>query len=432
MDFDVPLARGLFHGTICVPPSKSIHQRALVLSALAETAPRLLVPGTPPGQAPEVGDDVRHLTHAMDQVGGWSGDAWGASRASLTLDAGEGGTGFRFLMALATLRPRGARTRITGRPVLCQRPHEPLGQALRSLGGHVRRRRSGSRRVVGGGMRLAPVHLDAGISSQFASALLLIAPRIGGLHLGLRGRVVSRPYLDLTVNMLRRFGIDVEVAEDDRGLRYVVSPGVPRADTIEMDADASAAAGLVAAAALTGGRVEIPGLRMDATQADLALLPVLERMGARVASTADGVAVEGPAASAGENTPRLQAAGDIDLTDATDLLPVVAALAAVAEGQTRIHGASHARRKESDRVATSVAAIRALGGTVAVDAADTLTIDGGPLQGGVVQVAGDHRIAFGFGVLGLVVPGVRLRDAEVVTKSHPDFLTQVSRIADGS
>ncbi|MDJ0974789.1 MAG: 3-phosphoshikimate 1-carboxyvinyltransferase [Planctomycetota bacterium] len=422
MDFEVPVAHGAFRGSIPVPASKSVWQRALVLRALADTP--VAVRAHAASAAP-TGDDVRALDTSLTSIGGWHANALGADRITRRADLGLGATGFRFMLPLAALRPRGARTLVTGGRGLLVRPHRPLLNALVRRGVRLKRRHSGAIRVLGGGYTGGRVVLDGSLSSQYASALLLAAPRTGGIELCFAGPCVSRPYLGLTLDALRAFNIECE-AEGLDGSRGTVrvAAGVPARDVLDVPPDASAAAGLFAAAALTQSAVRVPGLTREGAQADLALLGILERMGARVTSDDAGVQVEGTGA-------RLASPGPVDLTDAPDLLPVVAALAAAADGRTRIHGVGHARGKESDRVATSAAAIRALGGR-AEAADDALTVTGGALEGGRVDVAGDHRIAFAFGALGLAVPGVRLSGAQAVGKSHPGFLDDLARIAAGS
>lgn len=421
MDFAVSAARAPLVGAVAVPASKSLLQRLLALNCLADEPLTLeLPPGPPPG------DDVRRLTAATARLGRWQGApgaGWlGGERASLTLDLGLGATGFRLALALAALRPPGARTLVRGRPALLARPHRMLARALERLGVALKRRSSGAYRVHGGlGTTPAPraLRVPCRTSSQHLTALLLIAPRIGGLRLTLLDRPVSRPYLALTLALLRDQGVAVEAGALDRpGGRLEVAAGAPRGGRVRVEPDASAAAYVWAAAALTGGSAWVPGLAATSAQADAALLPLLARMGARVEAADDGSArVTGPGGG-------LRAAGDVDLTDAPDLLPLAGALAAAAEGTTRLVGVAHARVKESDRVATTARALVALGGRV-TEHDDGLTIEGGGLRGGPVDAAGDHRLALAFGVLGLVLPGTVVRGAEAVAKSQPGFLAQL-------
>ncbi len=420
MDVTVVSASAPVQGGRRVPASKSLHQRALLLRAMSEEETRLEASEAVPG------DDVRRLRVALDALGPrWSAGALGGSRERLEVDLGLGATGFRFCMAAAALRPEGAATLVTGHPSLRARPHAVLRRALIALGGRVKRRHSGAMRVLGGGVRGRTLSLRADVSSQYASALLLIAPRIGGLELTLLDRPVSRPYLELTVQVLEAFGVGVEAEGlDDAGGRIVVASAEPRADVFPVEADASCAAPWWAAAALTGGEAWVEGLPAGSRQADTALLGILERMGAGVGDGPGGVAV----VRGGED---LAGAGSVDLRDASDLVPLVGILAAAARGESRITGAGHVQHKESDRLRTVAAGISALGGRAEIEGTD-LVIRGGGLTGGRVDVAGDHRIALAFGVLGLRVPGVVLHGAEAVDKSYPSFLGDLAAAAGGS
>jgi 3-phosphoshikimate 1-carboxyvinyltransferase len=420
-DFAVPTARTPVRGAFTVPPSKSLQQRALVLAALADGDVRLELAGREPP-----GDDVLGLGAALERLGRWTGGALGTSRERLVLDLGLGATGLRFATALAALRPPGARTLLRGAPRLLRRPHGPLLRALTRLGARWKRRRSGSIRVLGGGMRGRELSIPAGPSSQYASALLLVAPRIGGLSLRFSGPPVSLAYLRMTLDALRAFGVPCreEGLDGPRG-RVEASAAAPRCERFAVEPDASAAAAWWTAAALTGGEAWVLGLPRSSSQPDVALLGILERMGAVVDR-----GPEGSARVAGSGT-WLRAPGDVDLGNAPDLVPLVAVLAASAEGATRIRGAAHARAKESDRLATVAAGLRALGGAVE-ETEDGLAIEGVPLRGAVVDVAGDHRLAFAFGVLGLSCPGVVLRGAEAASKSHPGFLGDLEQAARGT
>lgn len=251
MDVIVATAPEPVRGARRVPASKSLHQRALLLAALSERETRLEGSASTPA-----GDDVRRLGAALEALGPrWVDGALGASRQRVAVDLGLGATGFRYAMAAASLRPAGAVTLVRGRPPLLARPHAVLRRALDALGGHVKRRHSGAMRVLGGGVRGRPLSVASDISSQYASALLLIAPRIGGLELTLPDRPVSRPYLALTIQVLQAFGVPVEVEGlDGPGGRITVAAAAPALEVFSVEADASCAAPWWAAAALTGGR----------------------------------------------------------------------------------------------------------------------------------------------------------------------------------
>jgi 3-phosphoshikimate 1-carboxyvinyltransferase len=410
----VPRAKAPVRGTFSVPPSKSLHQRALALAVLADGTSVVEAAGEPPL-------DTRLFAEALSRLAGrpvpavgpvegaFSPEGLGASRASLRLDLGMNATGLRIATALACLRPEGARTLLTGAPRLRARPVRPLLFALARLGGHARRRPSGAVRVLGGGLEAGRVAMRGDVSSQFATALLLAAPRFGGVSLTLVGEPVSAGYLRLTLEALERFGVRAE-----RSGRAVVVPGqAPRAARVRVEGDASTAAVWWTAAALTGGDVTTTGVPAASAQPDLALLPIVARMGAEVSAGApDAIRVRGPASA-------LRGAGDVDLRGAPDLAALVAVLACGAQGTTRVVHAPHLRFKESDRVEAVVSAVRAVGGE-AREAPDGFEVRGRALSGGVVEASGDHRIVLAFGALGLVVP-VRLAGAAAVAKSYPAF-----------
>ena len=199
--------------------------------------------------------------------------------------------------------------------------------------------------------------------------------------------------------------------------------GSPRHATRFVDEpDASSAAVWWTIAALAGGRASVPGLPPGSIQPDAALLTILERMGARVTERNGAAVVDGPMGP-------LRAAGDVDLRDAPDLAPLVAVLAARADGETRVVGAPHLRWKESDRIASIASALTAIGADV-VETADGFRVRPGPPRSRVrIDTAGDHRLALAFGALGLVEGGIVLSDAAVVAKSYPGFFTRCEGLA---
>ncbi|MDA1194335.1 MAG: hypothetical protein O2894_04055, partial [Planctomycetota bacterium] len=302
-------------------------------------------------------------------------------------------------------------------PALLRRPHRELLRGLTVLGARLKRRSSGAVRVLGGGLRHgARLTLDLTRSSQYASALLLIAPRIGGLTLDLRGGGTSRAYLDLTLATLGRFGI--EVTNEPTAVH--VAAGEPHAAHFELEGDASAAAAWWTAAALSGGEARVEGIPVDSPQADVALLGILKAYGARVEATHT---VRAPAGALRAPT------APVDLTRTPDLLFLVGALAARAEGVTHVTGIAHTRGKESDRIAVLQRGLEALGVAVEPAPDDGLRIRGGGARAGLVRAEGDHRAALGFGVLGLAVPGVVVAGAQAVAKSQPAFWSELAAVA---
>ena len=245
----------------------------------------------------------------------------------------------------------------------------------------------------------ADVAVDASRSSQFASALLLVAPRLPlGLHVRLRGGTVSRPYLDLTVQALRAFGARV----DDEPAGYGVAPGALRCARFMVDGDWSGGAFLLAAGWIAQREVRIDNLRDDSRQGDRAIVGFLERL-----------------SRPGERR--------FDLRACPDLLAPLAAAAAFAEGATELRNVAHARIKESDRIAVLAAGLRRAGTTVA-EFPDGLRIERGDAPAdAVLDPHGDHRMAMAFGLLSLRHPGLRVAHPECVSKSYPHFWDDLER-----
>jgi 3-phosphoshikimate 1-carboxyvinyltransferase len=247
------------------------------------------------------------------------------------------------------------------------------------------------------------------VSSQFLSSLLLMAPCTPkGMSITVSHGPVSRPYVDMTVEILRRFGIRVE---RDGYTRFNVNGGqVYRAGDYTVAPDASQAGYFWGAAAITGGSVTVKGISIDSTQGDVRLVRVFERMGCRVNHTSDGITVTG-----GD----LQAV-TVDMGDMPDMVPTLAVVAAFAEGTTVIENVSHLKAKESDRLAATCTELNKMG-IVAVAENDRLRVTGGAPRGASIETYEDHRIAMSFAMAGLAVPRVRILNPNCVEKSFPNF-----------
>jgi len=405
--------RGPLAARVSVPSSKSLTNRALVAAAVADGATI---------RRPLDCEDTRLLAEAIEAAG-WP-VAWGerievgarrrAPSGPVHLHLGNSGTGARLITALCAAVP--GHFVVDGTARLRERPMAPLLVALQSLGADIEASAGGlpvrihGRVLAGGALTLAPA-----VSSQFATALLLIGPMLrSGLELSLEGRIPSRPYLDLTEETLADFGVVVE--RDRAGRRWKVPAGRPRPTELTVEGDWSAAAFFLAAAAVAGGRVEVSGLRRDSRQGDRCVVDTLARAGLSVAWSGDELAAEGPV------TAPLSA----HLADAPDLFPALAAVAASAPRGSRLDGLDHLKHKESDRLEVMVANLRALGAKVVRDER-SFTVTAG-LQARVsprrVTSAGDHRIAMAMAVAALVAGPLELDDASCVQKSFPGFWDQ--------
>jgi 3-phosphoshikimate 1-carboxyvinyltransferase len=261
-----------------------------------------------------------------------------------------------------------------------------------------------------GGLPGGDVVIDASASSQFVSGLLLSGARYDkGLTVHHDGKPVpSLPHIDMTVAMLRNAGVDVD---DGTPNTWRVAPGTIRARDWTVEPDLSNAAVFLAAAAVTGGRVTVAGWPAASTQPGTEILAVLAEAGCAVEPGGGGMTVTGPEALGGV---------DVDLHDASELTPTVAAVAALATGPSRIRGVAHIRGHETDRLAALAAEINGLGGDVA-ETPDGLEIRPVALHGGPWRAYADHRMATAGAVLGLRVDGVDVEDIACTTKTLPDF-----------
>ncbi|PYT07845.1 MAG: 3-phosphoshikimate 1-carboxyvinyltransferase [Acidobacteria bacterium] len=423
----IPTGKPL-RGEVRVPGSKSLAARALTAASLCE--------GTSIVRGDLSAADIELLVRGLRQLGvalkreapaalarspdsivveglGWL-ERFPAS--GVTLDAGPAGVAARFLTALAALA-RGP-VLIDGSERMRQRPMGPLIAAIEQLGCPARSLApSGGLpvRIEGGGLEGGACRLPGAQSSQFASALLLAASRARRETLiAIEGPLVSRSYVDLTLETARLFGLRVE-AEGPGEFR--VTPSIGRGGSFEVEPDASSAGYAFAAAAITGGEVTVPGLSRSSRQPDIRFLDVLERMGCEVEETRRGC--------------RLRAGGlrgiRADLGEMPDSVPALAAVALFAEGSTEVLGVAHLRFKESDRLAALARELDRLGARVE-ERPDGLKIDPAEsrsLRGAEVETYEDHRIAMALALVGLRVRGVRVKEPDCVAKSFPGFWSRI-------
>jgi 3-phosphoshikimate 1-carboxyvinyltransferase len=417
-----PPVRSL-RGSVRVPPSKSATNRALLLAALTD-APVELV-GT------LVSDDTLALRRCLEAMGASItttadglrvvGPLHGEAGREIELDAGDSGTAARFLTAAAAASP--GRFLLGGSRRLCERPIGELVAALRRAGARIAYRGAEGclpLAIEGGGLRSEDVVVDASQSSQFLSALLLAGVAVdGGVRVRAAGPVVSRPYVEATLEILRDFGHEVSPGPDAgvrRGARVTARYATP--------GDYSSAVPLAAAVGAAGGSVTLSGLRWPSADADAGALPVLERMGIALDRDHDGLT-----AAAARGAPRATSAVATDFPDA---VPALAALAMLAPGESVFSEIGHLRVKESDRIASLVALASAVGAR-AVASGDALAITGParPPESGIARLAtfGDHRIAMAAGILALRVPGLLIEDPGCVGKSYPRFFRDLDSLA---
>ncbi|MFC1918714.1 3-phosphoshikimate 1-carboxyvinyltransferase [Chloroflexota bacterium] len=401
-------------GKVVAPSSKSYTIRGLMCAALSRGGSKII---NPLGS-----DDTEASLDVLSKVGIrvlQSKDSWEVTGGDFcepdsALFCRESAATLRFMTAVCALVP--GKCCLTSAPSLAARPVEPLVQALGQLGVYCRYQNTeGNLLVEGGNLRGGTTELPGDISSQFVSALLLISPFAEeGVIIRLTTPLESQSYVLMTLDCLKKFGIRVHSSEDLR--EFETSRQTYKPVTYQVEGDWSSASYLLALGALCGG-VEVDNLNPESLQGDKVILDFLKDMGASV--------------TIGENSVRVRKARlkaiKANLVDSIDLLPTMAVLAAAAEGVSEFNGIERARLKESNRVSALREGLEGMGIKV-LEEKNRLTVTGSPARGAVMDTRGDHRIAMAFSLLGLVVGGTVIDNAECVSKTYPDFWDTVKSI----
>ncbi len=405
--------------SVVIPGSKSVTNRALILAAQADSPSvlrrplvsrdsELMVAGL---RALGVG-----ITEKTLSVNGMQELQWlvnpAPMRGGVKVDVGNAGTVMRFLPPLAALAT--GEVAFDGDPRSYERPLGPVIKALEELGVTIEHdgryslpmKLHGTGNIPGGALTI-----DASASSQFLSALLLVAASfdngIVATHKG--GLLPSMPHIEMTVDMLRSFGADVHV--DASAQSWRVKPGKLHGQELVIEPDLSNAAPFLSIAMVCGGSVTIADWPSKTTQPGDQLRSIFAAMGAKISMSEKGLTLTGTGAIHGI---------DIDLHDVGELTPSIAAVAALADSPSHLRGIAHLRLHETDRLAALTREINALGGNV-VEEESALHITPAPLHGGVFHTYDDHRLATAGAVLGLVVPGIEVENIATTRKTLPDF-----------
>ena len=395
---------------VTLPGSKSLTNRALVLAAIAD-GPSVLHRALRSRDTTLMAAALTSLGSTVDT----SGEDWkvtpGAFTSDAVVDCGLAGTVMRFVPPVAGLSQ--GSVSFDGDPHMRSRPIGEVLSALRTLGvtveddgrGSLPFTVRGSGAVAGG-----TVVVDASASSQFISALLLAGARYEqGIDVRHDGKPVpSLPHIDMTVAMLRTYGVEVH---DDEPNRWAVSPGPVHAVDHVIEPDPSNAAPFLALAAVSGGSVVVRDWPRSTTQAGDALRGILTQMGCDVAYVDAGLQVRG--------TGRLHGV-DVDLHDVGELAPAVAALCALADSPSHLRGIAHIRGHETDRLAALATELGALGADV-TEHEDGLSLRPAPLRGGVFRTYADHRMAHAAVIVGAAVDAVLVENIATTGKTFPDF-----------
>ena len=411
---------GPLRASIRPPGSKSITNRALVCAALARG--ESLLTGALESDDTQVmiaglrqlGLAIRHDRNARTiRVTGCEGRLPAAS-ADLVL--GNSGTTARFLTAMVVLG-HGV-YRLDGTPRMRERPIEDLLDALRQLGADaVSEAGTGCPPVVvrAAGLPGGRADVAGNISSQFLSAVLQTAPHAASdVVLCVRGELVSKPYVAMTLAVMRAFGVKTlfEEADTQTGrLRYIVpAPQSYHGRSYAIEPDASAASYFFAAAAIAGGDVTVEGLSRNSLQGDVAFCDCLRQMGCEVIDGGGHITVKG----------RPLHGIDVDMNAISDTVQTLSAVALFARGPTTIRNVGHIRHKETDRIAALATELRKLGAEIE-EQTNGLRITPKPLHGAAIDTYDDHRMAMSMALAGLVVPGVVIRDPDCTSKTYPEF-----------
>jgi 3-phosphoshikimate 1-carboxyvinyltransferase len=414
------------HATVRVPGSKSLTNRALLIAALAKGATRIT--------NALFSDDSRYFARALQTLGfdvrldeedlemtvtGLGGQI-PARKAELFI--GNAGTAARFLSAFLTLGT--GEYILDGEPRMRERPIGDLIHALEQLGATVEPLYPSEKgrqficppvKILESGLPGGHASVAGDISSQFLSALLMVAPYAQKpVELVLSTELNSKPYVDMTLAVMREFGVDVE---RDGYEKFVINKGEYQPKkSYAVESDASAASYFFAAPAICGGTVRVENISRRSLQGDIAFLDVLKQMGCEIKEDDDFIAVTG----FGLGDPRLQGV-DVDMRDIPDTAQTLAAIAPFASSPTRIRGIASARVKETDRVHATCVELSRLGIQVE-EHEDGMTIyPCEEFRPAVIQTYNDHRMAMAFSLVGLRVDGVAIENPSCVSKTFPDF-----------
>jgi len=408
--------RSQVSGEVEVPPSKSYTHRAITISALG------------PGgsvKRPLLSADTRATIRAAEAFGAEiaiegetlavAGAGGGPKTPENVIDVENSGTTLRIMAAVAALTDGAV---LTGDASIRRRPNGPLLKSLCDLGGEAFsiKKDDCAPLVVRGRIRGGRTVLDGSVSSQFLSALLISCPLAeGDSEIEIKGELKSRPYAEITLEMLRAAGAKIETDFE----RFAVQGGQSYdLGGYTVPGDFSSASYLLAAAAVTGSSLSVRGLR-PSKQGDSAIVSILQEMGAKISwDRSEGVLeIEGRELSGVE----------VDASLTPDLVPTIAVLGSVAEGQTVVKNAEHVRHKETDRLRAMATELSRMGAKIA-ERPDGLVIEGGRLRGARVSGHHDHRIVMALTVAGLVAGDTTVDTAEAVSVSYPGFFEEMARI----
>ena len=410
---------GKITATLECPASKSYTNRALLIAALARGISTL--------RNPLFSDDTKHMYLALEQFGvsikkedcafvvaGTGGDLK-CPRNEISI--GLAGTTMRFLTTFAALSP--GTTQLTGEKRMLERPISDLMKALNQIGVNIRSLKNNGcppLEIIGGGIPGGEINLAGNNSSQYLTSILLSAPYFkNGTTINIIGELTSKPYADITLDIMKTFGVDVECTDHSRF--YIPADQTYHAMDYAIEADWSSASYFLAAGAITQGEVTLIGLNSKSVQGDAGFLNVLEKMGCTIERSSEKIFIKG-------NPLR---GIDINMNSMPDVVQTLAVTSLFAEGETRISGIGNLRIKETDRIEALENELSRLGAHVE-SGKDFIKIRPGAYIPTDIETYDDHRMAMSFALVGLKVPGIRVKNPNCVEKSFPGFFEQLEKI----
>jgi len=406
--------------TVTMPGSKSYTNRALLLAAMT-TGPVKII-------NPLLSDDTQAMIACLGALGiaidtqqGFievRGDVTSVTDQDYDLDADLSGTTMRFMLALCAVLP--GRQTLHGQKRLHERPVGTLVSALKQLGANIDYlgeteyppllvsppKPDGNRLKINGQE-----------SSQYLSALLMIAPLVGGLTIEVDGELVSRPYVDMTIEAMGRFGVKVS---DDNQVYEVADAQSYSCSEYVVEGDVSSASYFFAIAALTGSTFTLENINPLSLQADMGFLKILQDMGNTVTAVNNTITIEGKALRP----------VNVDMKDCPDQAQTLAVLAAFTDGTTTINGIKSLRIKETERAQALQQELSKMDIETS-STNDSLTVQGGQPKPAVIATYNDHRMAMAFAVAGTKLPGMVIQEPDVVSKTFPDFWEKLEAIGVG-
>ena len=335
---------------------------------------------------------------------------------SSIINAENSGTTIRIAIAIAALS--GGNTTLTGDDSLKKRPMQPILDALETMGVKTESDEGRPPIHINGKIQGKEISINGDISSQFISALLIIAPRLPeGLVINVEGKLVSKPYVDLTIAIMKKFGVEVKIEEEYK--RYVVSHQIYKPTTFSIPSDFSNLALLLAANVLLGDGLDIEISLGDMPQGDEAIVDILEKLGVNVTLEDDIITTESPISLKG---------GKFDLSDTPDLLPAIAILALKSEKPIEMFNVKHARYKETDRIAIISRELKKIGLNVEEKDDGMVIKKSSELIPAELNSENDHRLFMAFSIVGMFIGECTVSDPDAVKVSYPEFISDLVNV----